>query len=76
MIRIVEIQHLDNEGLEHVQLDDYRIDNDDDYISDIPVQNMDMMMSFDSHEVPEHTLDATNTIKIEDEDDVKKERRT
>jgi hypothetical protein len=73
MVRIVEIQHSDDECLEHVQFDDYRIDDDNNYISDMPVQNTDTMMSFDSRELPEHALDATYTMKIEDEDDVQKE---
>jgi hypothetical protein len=51
-------------GLEHIPLDDYRTD-DDDYISDTLDQSMDMTMSFD----------VTNTIKIEDEDDIQKECR-
>jgi hypothetical protein len=30
MVRVMEIQLMDDECLEHVQLDDYYIDNDDD----------------------------------------------
>jgi hypothetical protein len=40
----------------------------------MPIQNTDTMMSFDSHGLPKQALDATDTVKIEDEDDVKKER--
>jgi hypothetical protein len=50
----------DGEGLERVQLDDYN----DDYISDLLDQGMDVTMSFD----------FPNTMKIEDADDVQKER--
>jgi hypothetical protein len=49
----------DNEGLEYVRLDDY----DDDY--DSLNQSADVTIS----------LDVTNTIKIEDEEDIQKERR-
>jgi hypothetical protein len=49
MVRIAEIQHMDEEGLEHVQLDDYYIDNDDNYISDTPGQNTNTAMSFNNH---------------------------
>jgi hypothetical protein len=49
----------DNEGLEYVRLDDY----DDDY--DSLNHSADVTIS----------LDVTNTIKIEDEEDIQKERR-
>jgi hypothetical protein len=53
---------LKDEGLEHIQFDDYRInDDDDDYIPDMPVQNTDIIMSFDIHELPEHALDTMDT---------------
>jgi hypothetical protein len=60
--------------LEHFQFDDYRIEDDDDYVSDMPTQNMDAKMSFDSHELPKHALNAIDTVKIEDEGDVRNER--
>jgi hypothetical protein len=75
MVRIAKIQHLDDEGLEHIQFDDYRIDNDDGYFSDTPVQNTDTTMSFYIHGSPEHALDATDTMKITAKDDVQREHR-
>jgi hypothetical protein len=38
MVRITKIQNTDEEGLEHLQLDDYYI-NDDDYFSNTPSPN-------------------------------------
>ena len=75
MVHIAEIQLSDDEGLEHVQLDDYYIDDDNDFISDMPNQNTNSTMSLDSHALPEHTPDATDTVKKEDEDDIQRERR-
>jgi hypothetical protein len=54
-------------------LDDYYID--DDYISDTPGQDTDTMMKFDSPELPDHVPDTKDVMKMEDEDDVQKERR-
>jgi hypothetical protein len=62
MVRVAEIQHSDDEGLEHVQFGDYHIDDDNYYFSDTPVQNTDTRVSFDSHGVPEHALDAIDTV--------------
>jgi hypothetical protein len=33
-------------GLEPIQFDDYRIDDDDDYFPDSPIENTDTMMSY------------------------------
>jgi hypothetical protein len=38
MAHIAEIWHMDEEALEHVKLDDYYVDDDDDYISDTTIQ--------------------------------------
>jgi hypothetical protein len=73
MVRITEIQPADEEGSKNLQLDNYYID--DDYISDTPGQGTDTMMKFDSPELPNHVHDTKDVIKMEDEDDVQKERR-
>jgi hypothetical protein len=74
MALIEEIQDVGEEVMEHVQLDDYYIDNDD-YISDTPGSNPDAAGAFAHHELPVHSLDTVGTMKIGDEDDVQKERR-
>jgi hypothetical protein len=72
MVRIVEIQPTYEEGSEHLQLDDYYID--DDYISDTPEQDTDTTMKFDNPELPDHVHDTEDIVKMEDEDDIQKER--
>jgi hypothetical protein len=51
MAFIKEIQDAREEGSEHVQLDDYYID-DDDYISGTPGSNPDVAGAFADHELP------------------------
>jgi hypothetical protein len=63
----------DSEELEYVQLDDYYINNDD-YISDTPGLDPDAAGAFAHHDLPVHALNTMGTMKIEDEDDVQKER--
>jgi hypothetical protein len=63
----------DSEGSEYIQLDNYYI-NDDDYISDTPGPDPDAAGAFAHHDIPVHALDIVGTVKIEDEDDVQKER--
>jgi hypothetical protein len=74
MAFIEEIQDAGEEVLEHVQLDDYNI-NDDDNISDTADSNPDAEGAFAHHELPVHALHTMCTVKIKDEDDVQKERR-
>jgi hypothetical protein len=52
MVHITEIQPTNKEGSEHLQLDDYYID--DDYNSDTPGQDMDTTMKYDDPELPDH----------------------
>jgi hypothetical protein len=73
MVRIAEIHTIDEEGSKHLQLDDHYIN--DDYISDTPGQDMDTMMKFDNPELPDHVHDNEDVMKMEDQDDVQKERR-
>jgi hypothetical protein len=63
----------DSEGLEYIQLDDYYI-NDDDYISDTPSPDLDAAEAFAHHDLHIHALDTMGTTKIEDKDNVQKER--
>jgi hypothetical protein len=70
MVCIAEIQLTDQEGSEHLQLDDYYIDND--YISDTPGQDTDTIMKFGSPELPDHVHDTEDVMRIEDENDVQK----
>jgi hypothetical protein len=72
MVRIVEIQPIDEEGSEHLQLDDYYID--DDYIFDTPGQDTDTMMKYNGPKLPNHVHDTKGVVNIEDEDDLQKER--
>jgi hypothetical protein len=66
MVRIVEIQNTKEEASEHIQLDDYYIDdNDDYYFSDTPCPNM--TSNFNSGDLPDRAFDATDAVKIEDE---------
>jgi hypothetical protein len=67
--------HVDkgNEGSEYVQFDDYYINNDD-YISDTPGQDSDAVGAFAHHDLPIHALNILGTTKIEDEDNIQKER--
>lgn len=48
MVRTAEIQHTDDQNSEHVQLDDYYIDDYGDYFSDTPSQNTNAKGSFNS----------------------------
>jgi hypothetical protein len=73
MAFIKEIQDAGEEGSQYVQLDDYYIDNDD-YISDTAASDPDAPGAFAHHELLAHALDIVGTVKIEDEDDVQKER--
>jgi uncharacterized protein YcbK (DUF882 family) len=68
MVCITEIQHTDEEDSEHLQLDDYNIDN-------LLGQYTDTMMKYDDPELPDHVHNIEDVVKIEDEDDVQSERR-
>jgi hypothetical protein len=72
MVRITEIQPTDEEDSEHLQLDDYYID--DGYISDTPGQDMDTMMKYDNPKLLDHVHNTEDVVKIENEDDIQRER--
>lgn len=52
MVRISEIQHMEEESPEQVQLNDYYI-NDDDYFSDTPEHDTNTTDNFSSNELPD-----------------------
>jgi hypothetical protein len=72
MVRIAQIQATNKEGSKHLQLEDYYID--DDYIFDTPGQDTDTMMKYNDPELPDHFPDTEDAVKIEDEDNVQRER--
>jgi hypothetical protein len=69
------MHNTEEEALEHIQLDDYYIDDDDDdyYFSDTPGPSTTTTGGFNSGELPECAFDTMDVVKIEDEDDVRKE---
>jgi hypothetical protein len=72
MVCIAKIQPTDEKGSKHLQLDDYYFG--DDYISDTPGQDTDTTMKYDGPELPDHVHNTEDVVKIEDEDDVQRER--
>lgn len=75
MVCTAEIQNTKEEASEHIQLDDYYIDDDNDYFSDTLGSNTSTTGGFNSGKLPDHTFDTMEAVKIEDDDDVTKEHR-
>jgi hypothetical protein len=63
----------DSEELKYVQLDNYYI-NDDDYLPNTPGPDPDTAGALAHHDLPVHALNTMGTVKIKDEDNVRKER--
>lgn len=56
-------------------MNDHCMDDNDDYFTDTPGQNMSMADNFNSIKLDDNDLDATDAVKTKDEDDTQKQRR-